>query len=74
MAFIDGKIGHEKQSAALIFELEKLIPLKVYEFQASIFSLLKSSFLKLGQQKQYHEALKPDIIIGVGHSTHIPIF
>ena len=72
--FIDGKIGHEKQSAALIFELEKLISLKVYEFQASTFSLIKSLFFKLGQQKQYNEVLKPDIIIGVGHSTHVPIF
>ena len=71
--FTDGKIGHEKQSAALTFELGKLIPVKVFEFNANTSEILK--YLLLGRSKisKYKNANKPDIILGAGHRTHLPI-
>ena len=71
--FTDGKIGHEKQSAALIFELEKLIPVKVFEFHANTMDMFRDSFLCQRKYSKYHNTQKPDLIIGVGHRTHLPI-
>ena len=71
--FTDGKIGHEKQSAALIFELEKLIPVKVFEFHANTMNMLRDSFLGQRKYSKYHNTQKPDLIIGTGHRTHIPM-
>ena len=71
--FTDGKIGHEKQSAALIFELEKLIPLKVFEFHANTMNMFRDSFLCRRKFSIYHNTKKPDLIIGTGHSTHLPM-
>ena len=71
--FTDGKIGHEKQSAALIFELEKLIPVKVFEFHANTMHMFRDSFLCQRKYSKYHNTQKPDLIIGAGHRTHLPI-
>ena len=71
--FTDGKIGHEKQSAALIFELEKLIPVKVFEFHANTMNMFRDSFLGQRKYSIYHNTQKPDLIIGTGHRTHIPM-
>ena len=71
--FIDGKIGHEKQSAALIFELEKLIPVKVFDFHANTMNMIRDSFLGQSKYSKYHNTQKPDFIIGTGRRTHLPI-
>ena len=72
--FTDGKIGHEKQSAALIFELEKLIPVKVFEFHANTMNMFRDSFLVPKKIFKYHNTQKPDLIIGTGHRTHYLCF
>ncbi len=71
--FIDGKVGHEKQSAALIFELEKLIPVKVFEFHSNTMDIFRDLFLGRRKFSKYHNSKKPDLIIGTGHRTHIPM-
>ena len=71
--FNDGKIGHEKQTAALILELGKLIEIKVFEFHANIIDLFRDLFLDQRKFSKYNNANKPDIILGAGHRTHMPI-
>lgn len=66
--FIDGKVGHEKQTASLILELEKSIRITVVDCHSSIAKIVRSFFL--GIENSYGLP-KPDIIIGAGHRTHL---
>ncbi len=68
--FIDGKSGHEKQTAGLISQLEKHLNIATTNIGCrSVTTNLKEIILKryvpgLGIQK-------PDILLGAGHSTHL---
>ncbi len=68
--FIDGKSGHEKQTAGLISQLEKHLNIATTNIGCrSVTTNLKEILLKryvpgLGIQK-------PDILLGAGHSTHL---
>ena len=68
--FIDGKVGHEKQTASLILELEKSIKVNVIDCHSSMAKILRSFCLGIGY---YRDLPKPDIIIGAGHRTHLPM-
>ena len=68
--FIDGKVGHEKQTTSLILELEKSIKVNVIDCHSSMAKILRSFFLSIGY---YSDLPKPDIIIGAGHRTHLPM-
>lgn len=69
---MDGKPGHEKQSAGLLQALAERTPLAVYEFDMRFKALLR---------RQLHRHLRrrpvdipaPDLIVGVGHRTHVPM-
>ena len=65
--FLDGKIGHEKQSLALVKFLK--IETKTKLFNIGI-SNLASIFLKY---KKLIKLPKPDLIIGVGHKVHLSV-
>ena len=70
--FVDGKPGHEKQSAGLLQALADFTTLAVYEFDMRFKALL---------WRQLHRRLRharadipsPDLIVGVGHRTHWPM-
>ena len=70
--FVDGKPGHEKQSAGLLQGIEAMAPIAVYDFDMRFKALL---------WRQLHRHLlrgdadipRPDAIIGVGHRTHLPM-
>ena len=64
--FLDGKIGHEKQSLALVNSLK----LKIKLFNISITNLLITIFINL---KKLNKLPKPDLIIGVGHKVHLSV-
>ena len=67
---IDGKLGHEKQSLALVNNIKSLTKCKVYDvhvhdLQNPIYSIIfKIHHLPKGIDN-------PDIAIGAGHKTHL---
>ncbi|MGE4597446.1 MAG: ELM1/GtrOC1 family putative glycosyltransferase [Methylophilaceae bacterium] len=71
--FMDGKVGHEKQSLALIYELSQKINCLVSDIDLPkrhniFYTLFFLKFLELTKLK------KPDLIIGIGHMTHSYVF
>ena len=70
--FMDGKPGHEKQSAGLLQALAEFTPLAVYEFDMRFKALL---------WRQLHRNLRhrpvdipsPNLVVGAGHRTHVPM-
>lgn len=71
--FTDGKAGHVKQSNALVFELDKIFSIKVFEFHENIMGIIRDSFFTRSKYSKYQAILKPDLIIGTGHRTHLPM-
>ena len=71
--FTDGKAGHVKQSNALVFELDKIFSIKVFEFHENIMGIIRYSFFARSKYSKYQTILKPDLIIGTGHRTHLPM-
>ena len=70
--FVDGKPGHEKQSTGLLQALADLTPLAVYEFDMRFKALLwrqLRGYLRQGPV----DIPRPDLIVGVGHRTHLPM-
>jgi len=70
--FIDGKAGHEKQSTAAINALSKKINCEVCDIDLPA----KTSFFTAiftGKLKKLKNLRKPNLIIGVGHQTHLYI-
>jgi len=71
--FIDGKVGHEKQSQALIEGLKKNIHVNLFDIPT------KNSQFTYWMQWLFNKGLsingadKPDIVIGAGHSTHVAL-
>ena len=70
--FIDRKIGHEKQSLGLLNALSKLIDIEIHSIDVS----KSPSFWKqIGNHlmgEKFHLP-NPDILLGAGHATHLPI-
>jgi len=69
--FCDGKPGHERQTESLIQGLARLSEVDVVEIDVRGFNLLQST-------EDWLESLdlsagKPDIHIGAGHGTHLPM-
>ena len=73
--FTDGKQGHENQTAGLVTALKNKRAVSVFDIQIGTLPstpllLLKALFrLTINQ----FPAEKPDLIIGAGHKTHIPM-
>ena len=65
----DGKPGHVNQSIGLIEEMKRLIPTHHYTFD------LKGSWWKdvAAIKEQGKDLPSPDLIVGTGHKTHIPM-
>ena len=68
---VDGKPGHEKQSAGLLQGIEALHPVEVYDFDMRFKALFWRQIRRhaLGGKP---DIPAPDIILGVGHRTHLP--
>ncbi len=69
---VDGKPGHEKQSAGLLQGIEELLLVEVYDFDMRFKALL-------WRQVRGHagygpvDVPAPDLVLGVGHRTHLPM-
>jgi hypothetical protein len=73
---MDGKRGHERQSLGLIQALKTLMPIAVQDvpalsFWQACYLWLSASFKSKAQSS--HDLLAPDLIIGVGHATHMTL-
>ena len=72
--FKDGKPGHEKQTLALVNILTDEFEVEVYDYSIThnvCFYLIKWLLNKVIGPSS---AKKPDLIIGAGHTTHLPIY
>ena len=68
---VDGKPGHEKQSAGLLQGIEALHAVEVYDFDMRF----KALFWRQIRRHALHgkpDIPAPDIILAVGHRTHLP--
>ena len=70
--FVDGKPGHEKQSAGLLQALAELAALEVYEFDMRFKALLWRQVRGYVGRGPI-DIPAPDLLIGVGHRTHLPM-
>ena len=72
---LDGKIGHEKQSAALVEALAALSPVEGHNFNVRISGQFRREALKsaLFTGTTPSRAPRPALIVGAGHGTHIPM-
>lgn len=72
--FIDGKVGHEKQSQAFIDGLEKYYSIESTDIHVKhtsiyyFFAWLLNIKLAL-----YPKKSSPQLVIGAGHKTHLPL-
>lgn len=70
--FADGKPGHEKQSLGLLQALAAIAPLEVHHFDVRFGAML-------WRQLRGHalhgdvDVPVPDLIVGAGHRTHLPM-
>ncbi len=70
--FVDGKPGHEKQSTGLLQGLEALHPVEVYDIDVRFQGMLWRQI----RRRLFNETpdfASPDLLIGVGHATHLPL-
>ncbi len=70
--FTDGKRGHENQSLGLIEALGELLPLDVQEL-AKPNPVAAAAGLLLGRFPRGAHLPDPELIVGAGHATHIPM-
>lgn len=77
--FLDGRIGHEKQSRGLIKALKEIIDVDVVEYNIPhlgnldyLSTLIRYKFQQISVNKinKYQNA---DLLIGVGRQTHLPM-
>ena len=70
--FVDGKPGHEKQSAGLIQGIESIQAVEVHEidvrFKAFYWRQIRRFLLR-----DAPDLPPPDLLVGVGHRTHLPL-
>jgi mitochondrial fission protein ELM1 len=67
----DGKPGHENQSLGLANALGRILPCKIHRISLAgkpcVFTRLRAALHESG------EFPKPDMVIGAGHATHLPL-
>ena len=71
--FIDGKPGHEKQSLGLVLAFAKLQNVNCHEIKiggSAFKNLLDYCF---GRSKSSIDLPIPDLLVGAGHRTHLPM-
>ena len=71
--FIDGKPGHEKQSLGLVLALAKLQDVNCHEIKVGDSGFKNLLDYCLGRSKEGIDLPRPDLLIGVGHRTHLPM-
>ena len=67
----DGKAGHDSQSRGLIQALNALVPCTSYDIAAP--PLFKTILNFFSRRFPAADLPDPDIIIGAGHATHLPM-
>ena len=70
--FVDGKPGHEKQSAGLLQALGELVPLEVHRFDVRFNIVLRRQLWGHAVHSDVDIPI-PDLIVGGGHRTHLPM-
>ena len=70
--FVDGKPGHEKQSAGLLQGIEALHPIEVYDIDVRFKALLWRQVRRY-LLRSLPDLPAPDLLLGVGHRTHLPL-
>ena len=73
--FKDGKLGHENQTSGLVEALKKRRELVVYDIPTTSLPSSRSLLLRALFRKKIlaFPPVKPDLIVGAGHKTHIPM-
>jgi len=70
--FVDGKLGHEKQTLGLTQALAQKISVDVRDFDVRTSNTWGAE-IKARLQKRTLGHPRPDLIIGAGHATHRPM-
>lgn len=70
--FIDGKPGHENQSAGLVQALAERLPVEVHELPATRPLAAAGHWLR-GRFPPGDGLPTPDLLLGAGHATHLPM-
>jgi mitochondrial fission protein ELM1 len=70
--FMDGKSGHENQTAGLLAALRDRAPVDDYQLQAASCRPSLVSFIS-GRIPFGRDLPAPDLIVGAGHATHLPM-
>jgi mitochondrial fission protein ELM1 len=70
--FRDGKAGHDNQSRGLIIALRRLIALDLHEVPLPSWGRLLIDAVAANFQGGV-ELPDPDVLIGAGHATHLPL-
>jgi uncharacterized protein len=70
---IDGKPGHEKQSLGLVLALAKLQNVNCHEIKIGDSGLKNFFNYCFARFKEGINLPKPDLLIGAGHRTHLPM-
>lgn len=70
--FMDGKPGHEKQTAGILYHLKQCLDVNIFSLNCSsgIKNLIEILFKKYNRGAKLP---KPDILLGAGHATHLEI-
>lgn len=70
--FVDGKPGHENQTAGLIQALSEQVAVNVFDVQPESFL----QALKHAVKKSFplQNRLRPALVMGAGHATHLSVF
>jgi len=71
--FIDGKPGHEKQSLGLCMALAKLRDVNCHEIKVGDSGFKNLLDYCLGRSKKGIDFPRPDMLVGAGHRTHLPM-
>ena len=70
--FVDGKPGHEKQSAGLIQGIESIRPIEVHEIDVRLKAFYWRQIRRF-LLRDTPDLPAPDLLVGVGHRTHLPL-
>ena len=70
--FVDGKPGHEKQSAGLLQGIESIHPIAVFEIDVR-FKPFFWCQIRRKLRGETPDLPEPDLLIGAGHRTHLPL-
>lgn len=71
--FSDGKLGHLRQSDALIEGFEKLFPVRLHRIPPLRGKLPAPGRIRRLLREAREKCPQPQLLIGTGHSTHLPL-